>query len=223
MCAKVTLATQANRPRDLVSDCDGMAYSDGFRWQARCTTAFPVIARNHAAGFTLIETLVVVAIISILAAVAVPMIAGAMRLYTLNTSAQTVGAAIRSARYSAVSKNRTVRVRFNCPAANQFRIVEVVGSNAIDADADRCSETAYPYPDPDASAGPSIDGPVVMLPADAQFETVQDIEINTAGRATPLAGCPTCVAAAPPATVAVGNGDDTRTITITASGQVLLP
>jgi hypothetical protein len=153
----------------------------------------------------------------------VPTIAGAMRLYALNTSIQTVGAAIRSARYSAVSKNRTVRVRFNCPAANQFRIVEVVGSNAIDAAADRCSAAAYPYPDSNPAAAPNIDGPVMILPDGSQFGAFQDLEINTAGRVTPLTACPTCAGAAPPATVTLGNGYDTRTITVTANGQVLIP
>lgn len=174
-------------------------------------------------GFTIIELIAVVAVIAILAGIAVPQVGSAMRLYALNSSTRAVAAAIRSARYTAVSKNRTVRVRFNCPAAGQFRIVEFVGAAAVDNAADRCSEQAYPYPDPNAAAAPNVDGPILRLPTEAQFGAVQDIEFNTAGRASRLNGCPGCVTAAAPASVTVGNGYETRTLTITASGQVLTP
>ena len=181
------------------------------------------IAIRGAVGFTLVEILTVVTVMGIIGAIATQNIATAMRLYALNTSVRTVEAAIRGARYSAVSKNRTVRVRFDCPAADQFRVVEVVGTPAIDDATDRCSETAYPYPDPNPAAAPNVDGPVVLLPADAEFDAIQNVEIDTAGRVTPLTGCPTCVAGTPPATVTLGNGYETRTITISASGQVQVP
>ena len=107
-------------------------------------------------GFTIIELIAVVAVIAILAGIAVPQVGSAMRLYALNSSTRAVAAAIRSARYTAVSKNRTVRVRFNCPAAGQFRIVEFVGSAAVDNAADRCSEQTYPYPDANAAVAPNV-------------------------------------------------------------------
>jgi prepilin-type N-terminal cleavage/methylation domain-containing protein len=181
--------------------------------------------RNRApqSGFSLIELLIVVALGMIVLGIAVPAVVEATRQASLNTSVQSVAAAIRGARYSAVAKNRTVRVRFNCPAANQFRVVEVVGNNAIDQAADRCSETAYPYPDPDAAVAPNIDGQMLRLGADSQFGAVQDIQIDTSGRVTKLTGCPTCVSSAAPATISVVNGYDTRTITVNASGQVQLP
>lgn len=174
-------------------------------------------------GFTLIDLLAAAAVIAVLAATVGPTLGSSMRLYALNTSAQTVAAAIRSARYTAVSKNRTVRVRFNCPAANQFRVVEVVGTSAVDAAADRCSEDVYPYPDTDTAAAPNTDGPVETLPNGSQFGELQNLEIDPTGRMTPLTGCPACAAAAPPAAVVIGNGVETRTITITAHGQVQLP
>lgn len=181
-----------------------------------------MISKQDAAGFTLVEALIVSGVVAILAAAAAPSIGSSIRLYALNSSAQTVASTIRSARYSAVSKNRTVRVRFNCPAANQFRVVEVVGITAADSAADRCSETTYPYPDPDSAVAPNLDGPVVLLPSDAQFGALQDLEIDATGRVTPQTGCPACVTAASPATVVVSNGSQTRTLTISANGQVLL-
>jgi prepilin-type N-terminal cleavage/methylation domain-containing protein len=174
-------------------------------------------------GFTLIEVLMVVAIAATLTATTIPAIFGAMRQYELNSSVQMVGTAIRNARYAAVTKNRTVRVRFNCPAANQFRVVERVGTFAIDTAADRCSEATYPYPDADPAAAPNVDGPVLRLSDSLQFAAVEDIEITPAGRAIPLTGCPACAASTLPGTIAISNGDETRTLTVTTTGQVLLP
>lgn len=181
-----------------------------------------MLGRHGAAGFTLVEALVAAALVGILAAAAGPTIASSMRLYALNTSAQTVASAIRGARYTAVSRNKSVRVRFNCPATNQFRVVEVLGT-AADSAADRCSETTYPYPDGNGAADPDVDGPIVRLPSDAQFGTAQDLQIDTGGRVQRLTGCPTCVTTAAPVTVVVTNGSQTRTITVSADGQVLLP
>ena len=181
-----------------------------------------VLVRDKS-GFTLIEIVITLTVMTTLAGVASLTIPGAMRRYALNTSAQTVATAIRSARYVAVSKNRTVRVRFDCPATDQFRVVEFVGTPAIDDAVDRCSETAYPYPDTNPAVAPNVDGPVILLPRDGQFGSVPDLEIDTAGRVTPLNGCPTCVPLAPPAAVIIGNGYETTTITVSATGQVLLP
>ena len=98
------------------------------------------------AGFTLIEVMMVVAVGGILSAVSVPALSGAMRRYEMNTASRMISAEIRAARFTAVAKNRTMRVRFNCPGPGQFRVIEVVGNAGIDNAADRCSETAYPYP-----------------------------------------------------------------------------
>jgi prepilin-type N-terminal cleavage/methylation domain-containing protein len=180
------------------------------------------VGTRDTAGFTLTEILIVMGVTALLAAMAAPVVTGAMRGYALNSSIEVVGAAIRGARYSAVSTNRTVRVRFNCPAANQLRVVEVIGT-ATDAAADRCSSATYPYPDADPATAPNVDGPVVVLPAGSQFGAVQDLEIDRTGRVTRLTGCPTCVSAAAPATVTVGTPYETRTITVTANGQILVP
>jgi prepilin-type N-terminal cleavage/methylation domain-containing protein len=180
------------------------------------------VGTRDTAGFTLVEILTVMGVTAVLVAMAAPAITGALRGYALNTSVEMVGAVIRGARHSAVSTNRTVRVRFNCPAANQVRVVEVLGT-ATDAAPDRCSSAAYPYPDPDPATAPNVDGAVVFLPAGSQFGAVQDLEIDRTGRVTRLTGCPTCVSAAAPATVTVGTPYETRTIIVTANGQIRVP
>ncbi|MBI4264801.1 MAG: prepilin-type N-terminal cleavage/methylation domain-containing protein [Acidobacteria bacterium] len=170
------------------------------------------------AGFTLIEALVAVAVIAIVAGMVVPAVATGIRLYALNTAAQTVTSAVRSARYTAVSRNTKMRVRFHCPTTDQFRIVEVTGVSSIDDDVDRCSATAYPYPpaDLDPDTLPNLDGPVQLLPSGAVFDAVEDVQIETTGRVTPLTG-------SLPVTIVVSNGSETQTITVTANGQVQTP
>ena len=116
-----------------------------------------------------------------------------------------------------------MRVRFNCPGPGQFRVVEVVGRQSIDSARDRCSATSYPFPDQQPGVQPDADGRVMLLPQGAYFGDLHDLEITPRGRITPLTGCPGCAQAAPPATVSLTNGYDTRTIAVSASGRVELP
>ena len=175
------------------------------------------------AGFTLVDIMMVVAIAGVVAGVSVPSITAAMQRFALHGARQTVAAEIRLARFMAVSTNRTVRVRFNCPGPGQFRVVEVVGDLAVDAAVDRCSESSYPFPDQDPSVAPNADGRVIWLPQGAQFGALQDLEVTPRGRVAPLNGCPACATAAPPAAVSLTNGYDTQKIAVTASGRVELP
>ncbi len=175
------------------------------------------------AGFTMIELLLVVAVGGTLSAVTVPAISGAMRRYRMNSATRMITAEIRAARFTAVARSRTMRVRFNCPGPGQFRVVEVVGNAAIDNAADRCSETAYPYPDPNPAVAPNADGPVIWMTQGAAFGALQDLEISTRGRIQPLIGCPACAVAAPPASIGLTNGYETQTITVSASGMVSTP
>jgi Tfp pilus assembly protein FimT len=183
-----------------------------------------VLSTRPSSGFSLVELLVVVAVAMIVMAVVVPSVTATMQSYALNSGTQVIASTVRSARLAAVSKNRQVRVLFNCPIAGQLRAVEVTGNAAIDNAVDRCSTTAYPYPDPNPAAAPNIDGPLVVLPEGAQFGVFESVLIGTDGRVTPENGCPAaCAASAVPATVVLSNSHDIRTITIFGSGQVITP
>jgi prepilin-type N-terminal cleavage/methylation domain-containing protein len=173
-----------------------------------------------AAGYTLVEVMMVTAVMAIIAGVAVPPIAAGMRRYALNNAAQQVASAIRSARYTAVAKNTDVRVRFNCPADNQYRVVEVTGVTAIDTNADRCSTASYPYPDADLTALPNVDGPVLVLPSGTELGDVDNLHIDTEGRVSPLTGCPTCATTTGTVAIALENGVESQTITVGLNGQI---
>jgi len=112
---------------------------------------------RNTAGFTLIEALVVMALISVLAGMTAPAISAGMDRYEVISASQQVAGTIRSARYQAVGKNMILKVRFDYPDAGQFQIV--------DAD--------------DAAIGS-----VQYLDDDIQFGDFTDLEFSTSGRLT---------------------------------------
>ena len=167
-------------------------------------------------GFSLIDIMFVVLLFGVLMAVTVPGATTASRRYNLIAANREVAAQVRAARLTAVTSNRTIRVRFNCPVAGQYRVVEVVNNAAIDNAADRCSSTTYPYPDPNPAALPDLDGPVMVLRGGITFGGVQDLDIAPTGRVTPLTG-------AVPATIGVTNSYETQNLTVSATGRVQVP
>lgn len=112
---------------------------------------------RNAAGFTIIETLLVVALISVLAGMTAPAVSAGMDRYEVISASQQVAGTIRSARYQAVGKNMILKVRFDFPEVGQFQIV--------DAD--------------DAAIGV-----VQHLDDDIQFGAFTDLEFSTSGRLT---------------------------------------
>jgi Tfp pilus assembly protein FimT len=177
--------------------------------------------RKHEAGFSVVEVVVVAAVSMITIGLAAPSITGAIETYQFNSDVQNVAATIRSARFTAVASNVSMRVRFNCPSTGQMRIVEVTGNAAIDTAADRCDPSAYPYPDPDANAAPNNDGPVLQMSSSTDLPASSSgLEISTTGRVVPLTSCPACSSASPPAQLTIGDdrSDTNRRITVTASG-----
>ncbi len=180
-----------------------------------------VKAARGAAGYSLVELLLVTGIMAVVAAIAVPTVGAVMRRYALNNLSQQVAATIRTARYTAVAKNKVVRVRFNCPADDQYRMVEFTAMGGIDDDVDRCGLSSYPYPDADPMTSPNVDGPVIVVPAGTELGIVTDIEIDARGRLTPLASGPACTpGGGTTASVVLENGYESQTVTVDQTGQV---
>ena len=154
-------------------------------------------------GFSLIELMVVVAVFAIVAGIAVPAITSSSNQMRLANGARQVERVLQMAKLKAVRADRVIRVRFNCPGAREYRMVEVLGTpsapapdDADSAAATRCSQTNYPYPDinPDFFALPNHDGPPGRLPDGVAFSAVQTIDFwpngtaHAGGSGLPLPG-----------------------------------
>ena len=145
------------------------------------------MSRRHrsAAGFTLPEVLMVVAILGIVAAIAIPMGLTMTERMRLNQGLREVERELQTARLKAVSLNKSLQVRFNCPAAGQYRIVEVMNSG-VDNTGNRCSEAAYPWrPTRDNDPNtPDFDGPVRYLTNQVQFVSANTLVFQFAPTGT---------------------------------------
>jgi len=64
-------------------------------------------------GFTLIETVVVMAIIGIVSAIAIPQMGTLMDRYRLNGAARLIWADLQNARMTAIKENRSIRAEFD--------------------------------------------------------------------------------------------------------------
>jgi prepilin-type N-terminal cleavage/methylation domain-containing protein len=193
-------------------------------------------------GFSLIELMLVVALLGIVGAMAVPMITNMMAGMRVSASARLVERELQTARLRAVATNRTMRVRFNCPAAGQFRLVEILGTPSVPApnDADsaattRCGLAQYPYPDSNTDwfDVPNNDGPLNTLDTNVVFMSTQTLEFRPDGTVHYNAGIgnpwPAVPADAPVSlTLQQANGSSTakaatqRTIQVNGVGKITL-
>ena len=78
-------------------------------------------------GYSLIDMMVAISVMAILAAAAVPQLVNVAESQKLQQAQRDVNVELNQARLLAVSANRPIRIRFNCPAAGQFRITELIG------------------------------------------------------------------------------------------------
>jgi len=133
-------------------------------------------------GFTLIDTVVTMTVLMILMATAVPMVIDVTQTMKLGEAQRSVEFEMNNARLTAVSSNRPMRIRFNCPANGKYRVVELIGSpshpDANDSAGDRCSDTKWKYPanDNEPVTRPNHDGAVRTLPSQVTFSAVVTLE-----------------------------------------------
>jgi prepilin-type N-terminal cleavage/methylation domain-containing protein len=104
------------------------------RWPRPCS----VQGMRSDRGFTLVELLIVLAMIGIISAIAIPSLSSSTERNAVWTASEQIGTQIRQARLKAITRNTPFRVAFDCPAAGQYRVLAVDGT--ID-DADRCTQT----------------------------------------------------------------------------------
>ncbi len=153
-------------------------------------------------GFTMIELLVVMALIGILSAMGIPTLQEATRRNAVWTTSELIGSQIRQARLKAISRNKTFNVRFDCPSTGQFRILEVTGNTTIDNATNRCSTTQ------------TYDSGVFAVPASVTYGSPPVFTVNSRGNFTVSSG-------SLPATITVSYGNySSRTMTVSTTGQV---
>ena len=142
---------------------------------------------RQAAGFTLIEILIVVGLVAVMAAVTVPTVAGAMDRYYINSAGQQVASTIRTARFQAVARNIRTQVNFDSPAVGQYQ-TEIWDGMSWDAlgEVQRLS-TGITFGDgiADVTLEPSGRAPAcpcTIVVTDGTEENDQTIIISSSGR-----------------------------------------
>lgn len=161
------------------------------------------------------------AVAATLAAIAMPVMTDITGTIKMNEAARIVERELQDARLKAVSSNRIVRVRLNCPATGELRRVEFLNT-AADSASNRCAQADYPFPpaDNDVLTRPNYDGPIRLLPAPATMSSVV-IQFHPDGTArNVVANVAQTIAV--PVTITVSRYSLSRTITVNGAGKVRL-
>ena len=171
-------------------------------------------------GFSVNELLLVVAVAASLMAIGVPVLTDVSEGAKLNGAARELEREFQSARLKAVTANRILRVRINCPTAGYFRTVEYLNT-PVDTAANRCVESAYPFPaDDDLMTRPNYDGPLRILPLGATVAN-RVVEFHPDGLAYEVVGnVPQRIANV--VTITVTRMNKSKRITINGAGKVQL-
>jgi prepilin-type N-terminal cleavage/methylation domain-containing protein len=172
-------------------------------------------------GFSFTELMMVVAVAGTMMVFALPILTDMSEGAKLNAAAREVERELQSARLKAVTVNRLLRVRLNCPAAGYFRTVEVL-NNATDLAANRCLVTAFPFPAPDTDimTRPNHDGPMRILPVNSTV-TGQIIEFRPDGTAMEVVSN-VAQAIATTVTITVTRYDKSKSVTVNGAGKIQL-
>jgi prepilin-type N-terminal cleavage/methylation domain-containing protein len=171
-------------------------------------------------GFSLPELMMTMAVAATLMLIAIPAFKDVTEGSKLGTAARELEREFQSARLKAVTSNRILRVRTNCPSAGFVRTVEYL-NGAADTAANRCLTTAYPYPpDTDLMTRPNYDGPLRVLPPGATVPTVT-LEFLPDGTAQSVVSN-VRQAIVTPVTVTVTRNSKTKAMTINAAGKIQL-
>lgn len=176
------------------------------------------LVRTAERGFSLTELMLTIAVASTLLVVAVPVFSDVSDGTKLNGAARELERELQGARLKAVTSNRILRVRLNCPGAGYYRTVEYLNASA-DVATNRCVLSAYPFPaDNDLMTRPNYDGPLRILPNGATVST-DVLEFHPDGTAQRVvSNVPQTITT--PVTVTVTHKNKSKAMTINGAGKI---
>ena len=174
--------------------------------------------------------IVIVAVLGILTGISVPAFQNLTEGYKLGQTTREVERELQTARLKSVTSNRPIRVRFDCPAAGQYRMVELIGSPSVpaaeDSAANRCQETTYKSPanDNNPLTRPNHDGPMRRLPTGITFSAANTLEFWPDGTVHQENGAtlPWPVVPAAGTSITLAKGAVTKRIDVTGVGKITL-
>lgn len=171
----------------------------------------------------MVEVMLTTLVVSIMFAIAVPAGKAALDSLELGNATREVERELQTARLRAVSANRPMRVKLNCPEQGQYRMVEVTGLAATDRAAGRCDESLFGYPGPrdNDPATPEHDGPLRRIGMQIDDVTGPELEFSPDGT-TRLVMSGVAQTMNGEATVEVSRDGVTKEITINALGRIAL-
>jgi Tfp pilus assembly protein FimT len=176
------------------------------------------------AGYTLVELLIFTVVAMAVSAIAAPAFSSFRESQRARNAARQVERELQTARLKAVTASRAFRVRFDCPASGQLRVLEVTGVATTDNASNRCSPTAFPFPGPNDAlrSTPSLDSPVIYLPDGATVSgPFMEFELSSRGEVFSVSGTSvTALAGDVQLTVAYKGWNNT--VTINALGRIRL-
>jgi Tfp pilus assembly protein FimT len=150
------------------------------------------------------ELLIVMALIAILSAVAIPTLSGSTARNSVWSASEAIGSQIRQARLKAISRNMSFRVRFNCPAVGQFRVLQVMNNALIDNAVNRCGMQQ------------TYDSGVYAMPANVTYDATPPVlTVNSRGVFASTTGIPTTITV-----TYTGASTTSRALTMSATGQI---